>query len=182
MKKKACSIWLILLLSMLEGCAETGEDDEQLAVPKGQEREKDGLTKGDQEREEGSVESEEKGSAEFLFPRFNTEEINVKGEHHELLHVYLRNRNGSSLKISKECFEWYLDSEYMGMATEVYSGDCETVATEWGDNVVLCILLTNDKEFRVGSTVKLVQICHDYWEREFTINSRMFLKSKIFIL
>lgn len=186
MKKKACLIWLVLVMNMLAGCAKEGENEkDQLVVPTETESRQEGqLGEGTQEEKEGQIgENEKRGTIETSFFFFYVESIKIERDDNEKLYIYIRNSSNSSFSISKECFEWYLDDKYMGTVTEVYQDDCKIEATEWDEKSVLCITIINEKGFMLKSTIKVFLICHSYKKiTEFIIEYEMFLNSKISIL
>jgi len=185
-KKKACLIWLILLMNMLAGCAKEGENEEdQLIVPPETESRQEGqLGEETPKEKKGQIEqNEEKGTIGTDFLVFYVESIRIERDDNEKLYIYIRNSSNSSFTVSKECFEWYLDDKYMGTVTGVYQDDCKIEATEWDEKSVLCITIINEKGFMLKSMIKVFLICHSYKKiTEFVIEYEMFLNSKISIL
>lgn len=171
---------VVLLIALLQGCAENGKREQTRAPIRTTEKNEESEVIEEENVEKTGSEKNYSGAVSFIIP--NIESISIQGENRKLLYIYIRNIGESINSINKSCFEWYLGDKYKGKITELYSGDCKTEACEWKHNQLLCICIKGDDEFTLKIKVKLVMICPHYKEIEFIVESKFFLNSQVYII
>jgi len=177
------NIWLvvfILLVAIVQGCAEQGSlpPPTNGEEPETQQPEEpgDGTENKDATERKGQIGPVGECPEFVMDVTPSLEAAKVKEENE--LHVYVRNL-GKSVSINVNILQWYFNNEYMGQITGVYESYCETEAVKWDESVVICILLRSDKGFSTGDHIKIVMICSSITIADFTIEEIMFKNLKI---
>lgn len=181
MKKAACFTGCILLMMIVGGCVGQEDKVERLKetnppIPGSQ-----SVTPAPSTTPNNPSPRPAPSGEPRLIANPMIESMFVDGERNEFFNVYLRNCGDPIPSISANCFDWYLNGKLMGGIMEVYGEDCKTVATDWKNGELLCIVMQNKEAFRSKDMIQLVRLCYGYEVVKITVESNMFINLKIML-